>query len=65
MSCYLGVVPHPYYAVSGEEGKFSLNRLPAGEFLIEAWHEKFGSQVQRVLLEDGESKSLTFTFSAP
>jgi len=65
MRCYLGVVPHPFYAVTGKDGKFSLNQLPEGEYMIEAWHEKYGSQARSVTLAEGETRNLTFTFTAP
>jgi hypothetical protein len=33
------VVPHPYYAVTDEDGNFKLTNVPPGEYEIEAWHE--------------------------
>jgi hypothetical protein len=33
------VVPHPYYAVTGEDGAFELTNVPPGEYEIVAWHE--------------------------
>jgi hypothetical protein len=33
------VVPHPYYAVTDEDGNFRLTNVPPGEYEIEAWHE--------------------------
>jgi hypothetical protein len=65
MSCYLGVVRHPFYAVTTEDGRFSLNQLPGGHYVVEAWHERYGRQVQSLTLTDGEAKNLTFTFKAP
>jgi len=65
MRCYLGVVPHPYYAVTGGDGGFSLDQLPEGDYVIEAWHERYEAQVQSVTLADGEAKSLTFAFTTP
>ena len=62
MSAYVGVVPHPYFAVTTDGGKFELKNVPAGTYSIEAWHEKFGAQTQNVTLEDNGSKALTFTF---
>jgi hypothetical protein len=62
MSSYAGVVPHPFYAVSGEDGSFKLPALPPGEYEIEVWHEKYGTQTATVKLGDKESKQLDFTF---
>ena len=62
MNAYVGVVNHPYFAVTGAGGKFELKTVPPGTYTIEAWHEKLGRQTQTVTLGDKESKELTFTF---
>jgi hypothetical protein len=62
MSAYVGVVSHPYFAVSGGGGKFELRTIPPGTYTIEAWHEKLGRQEQTVTLGEKESKDITFTF---
>jgi hypothetical protein len=64
MAAYLGVLEHPFYGVSGEDGSFSLKNLPAGQYTIEAWHEKYGTQTQQVTVGEGEAKSVDFTFKA-
>lgn len=33
------VVPHPYYAVTDESGKFELSDVPPGDYQVVAWHE--------------------------
>ena len=62
MHAYLGVVDHPYFAVSGGGGKFELRTIPPGTYTIEAVHEKLGRQSQTVTLGDKETKQITFTF---
>jgi plastocyanin len=64
MNAYVGVLDHPYYAVTGKDGKFELKTLPPGTYTIEAWHEKFGTQEQKVTLGQKESKEVNFTFKA-
>ncbi len=64
MGAYVGVLTHPYFSVTGEDGVFSLKNLPAGEFTIEAWHEKYGTQTQKVKVGEGESQTIEFTFEA-
>jgi hypothetical protein len=64
MSAYVGVVSHPYFAVSGGGGKFELRTIPPGTYTIEAWHEKLGRQEQTVTLGEKDSKEITFTFKA-
>src|SRR5580704_2345509 len=39
MNAEMFVIPHPYYAVSDESGKFELTGVPPGEYEIVAWHE--------------------------
>ena len=64
MIAYVGVVSHPYFAVSGGGGKFELRTIPPGTYTIEAWHEKLGRQEQTVTLGEKDSKDITFTFKA-
>jgi hypothetical protein len=62
MNAYAGVLDHPYYAVTGDGGKFELKTLPPGTYTIEAWHERLGTQSQPVTLGEKETKEITFTF---
>ena len=64
MNAYVGVMNHPYFAVTDKDGKFSLPQLPPGTYTIEAWHEKLGTQTASVTLGPKESKDVTFTFKA-
>lgn len=63
MKSYIGVVGHPFFAVSDGEGNFSLEGLPAGSYTVEAWHERFGAQTQTVTVSDGQAQTASFTFS--
>jgi len=63
MNAYVGVLSHPFFAISGEGGNFSIDNLPAGDYVIEAWHEKLGTQTQNVTVGDGEKQEISFTFS--
>ena len=61
MNAYVGVLDHPYFAVTDTEGKFELKSLPPGTYTIEAWHEKLGTQEQQVTLGEKDSKEIAFT----
>jgi plastocyanin len=62
MTAWVGVVEHPFYAVSGTAGAFALAGLPPGTYTIEAWHEKLGAQTQQVTIGPKESKKISFVF---
>lgn len=64
MSAYVGVVEHPYFAVTTDGGKFELKGLPPGEYTIETWHEKAGTQTQKVTVGAKETKEIGFTYQA-
>jgi len=64
MHAYLGVLPHSFFAVTGTDGSFSLKGLPPGTYTIEAWHEKYGTQVATVTVTAGGAKTQDFTFTA-
>ena len=64
MNAWVGVLDHPYYAVTGADGTFSLKGLPPGTYTIEAWHEKLGTQTQMVTLGAKDNKDVAFTFKA-
>lgn len=64
MQAYVGVLDHPYFAVTHDGGKFELKDLPPGTYTVEAWHEKLGTQTQTVTLAEKDSKELSFTFKA-
>ncbi len=65
MNAYVGVLDHPYYAVTTTDGKFTLKDLPPGTYTVEAWHEKLGTQTQSVTVGQKETKDVNFTFKAP
>ena len=64
MNAYVGVVDHPYFAVTGEDGAFDLSGLPPGDYVVEAWHEMLGSQTQNVTVGEGATAEVSFTFTA-
>jgi uncharacterized protein (DUF2141 family) len=59
---YVGVVAHPYFAVTGSDGSFSLPNLPPGTYTVAAWHEVYGEQTMSVTIGEKESKTIEFTF---
>jgi hypothetical protein len=62
MSAYVGVVDHPYFAVTGEDGTFELPNLPPGDYVVEAWHEEYGVQEMKVTVGEKQAATADFTF---
>lgn len=48
MRSWIAVLDHPFFAVTGIEGRFAWDGLPEGEYTLAAWHEAYGEQVKRV-----------------
>jgi uncharacterized protein (DUF2141 family) len=64
MEAYIGVVDHPYFAVTGEDGSFQIENLPPGSYVIEAWHETLGTQTMNVTVGPNESGTADFSYDA-
>lgn len=64
MNAYVGVLEHPFFAVTDASGRFSLPPLPPGEYTVEAWHERFGTTSRQVRVSADETNDLHFTFKA-
>jgi plastocyanin len=62
MNAYVGVLDHPYFATSDQDGKFEIKSLPPGTYTLEAWHEKLGTATQSVTVGQKETKEIMFTF---
>jgi len=60
MRSYIGVVNHPFFAVTGDDGTFTIKGLPPGKYTIEAWQEKYGIQDVEVTVGAKESKTVDF-----
>ena len=64
MQAYIGVVAHPYFAVTGEDGGFSISQLPAGDYVVAAWHESLGEQTQNITVGANETAEVSFEFGS-
>lgn len=64
MDAWVGVVPHPFFAVSGPDGSFSIPNLPPGTYTVEAWHEKYGTTSLQATVGPKETKRISITFKA-
>ncbi len=64
MNSYMGVVSHPFFAVSGTDGSYSIENVPAGTYTVEAWHETLGTQTMEVTVADDAAAAASFDFAS-
>jgi len=62
MRAWVGVVDHPYFAITGEDGKFQLKSVPPGNYTIEVWHETLGRQEKQITLDQSGRIDAVFEF---
>ena len=63
MQAYIAVVDHPYYAVTGDDGTYTISGLPPGTYTIETWHEKLGTKTAQVTVAAQETKQADVAYS--
>lgn len=63
MRSYINVVEHPFFAVTGDDGSFTIKGLPPGTYTIEAIHESLGEKESSITVGDAESADVSFTFT--
>jgi plastocyanin len=64
MQGYFVVLRTSHFAVTGDDGEFTLPNLPPGHYTVTAWHETFGTQSREITVSGGQVQSLDFSFSA-
>jgi hypothetical protein len=64
MNAYAGVVAHPFFAVTADDGTFEIKGLPPGTYTIEAWHEQLGTQTQSVTVDGKTAAKVSLAFKA-
>jgi len=58
MNAWAAVFDHPYFAVTGNDGSFTIGNLPAGTYELEIWHERLPAQTVSVTVAAGEKATL-------
>jgi plastocyanin len=65
MTAYVGAFTHPFYSVTGADGKFTISGLDPGTYEITAWHERLGTQTATVTVGASDTKAQNFKFAVP
>lgn len=64
MKASIGVLAHPYFAVSAKDGTYTIKNVPPGTYTLVFWHETKGEQTQQISITAKESKTQDATFKA-
>ncbi len=62
MQAYVGVLDHPYFAVTMEDGSFSIANVPAGDYTLTAWHEELGEMTAVVTVSENTDAGVSMSF---
>lgn len=64
MVAHVGVKEHPWFAITGDDGSFVLDGVPAGDVEVEAWHESGGRKTARVTVPSGGEVVVDFSYGS-
>jgi hypothetical protein len=64
MKASIGVLAHPYFAVSAKDGTYTIKNVPPGTYTLVFWHETKGEQTQQITIAAKESKTQDITYKA-
>jgi len=62
MHGYFVVLKTSHYAVTDNNGSFSLKDLPPGKYTVTAWHEQYLFQSQDITISGNETKTVNFVY---
>lgn len=62
MHAYIGVLDHPYFAVTGLDSSFEIRNVPPGDYTLTAWQEKLGEQKQQVHIAPSAAAAVNFEY---
>ena len=61
MNAYVLVFSHPFFAMTGAEGRYRIENVPPGTYGVIAWNEGTSSETRPITVPDGGVGELDFT----
>ena len=65
MQSYGFVMEHPFFAVTGVDGSFEIANVPAGTYVLKAWHDKLGELEQEITVTGSALPGAKFRYRRP
>jgi hypothetical protein len=59
---WIAAFDQPYFALTGDDGQFTLDSVPPGRYRLTAWHERFGTITDSVTVGNGVTTVVMMTF---
>ncbi len=63
MTAFVGVMTHPYFAVSETSGRYAITNVPPGTYSLRTWHEQFGERAETVVVKAGVDAHADFAYT--
>ena len=61
MNAFILVFSHPFYALTDDEGRYRIEKVPPGTYNVVAWNEGVWSEPKSVTVHDGAIAELDFS----
>jgi plastocyanin len=65
MNAWVGVIDHPFFAVTDGDGKFTMTQVPAGTYRVGVWHELYGKRETTVTVSDAVPAAVRLEYAPP
>jgi len=62
MNAFILVLENPYFALTGDDGSFEIHDIPAGTYVLKAWHGRGPEKAQAVVVEESGVQRINFEF---
>lgn len=63
MKAHIGVLAHPFHAVSGADGSYKIQGVPPGDYTLVSWHEKYGEKTEKIKVDPKGTVTKDFSFA--
>jgi hypothetical protein len=63
MVAFVGVMSHPYFAVTDVKGQYRITKVPPGTYVIKTWHEQFGEASENVTVKAGVAAQTDISYA--